>query len=495
MVIAQTARKIECDQPLIVKAIELPEDELRWCTVSLKEVIAKGQRLEASVFDIEGKHAREVLSKCKWPLKMLAGKSGLADAYHRPRFKRVWLEYSTLPIFQPSQIQEVHPKPKAFLSSITQTDVDRLRVHKNQILLTCSGTIGNSTYVGKMLDHQIFSHDLVRITAREPKDAGYIYAFMRTKVGQTLIKTNEYGAVISHIEPEHLASVPLPNPPTEKKRQIHNLISSSFDLRDKSNRLMDKAQDLLYESLELPSIYKLKSLYFEKQSGIRNYDIKLSQLCGRLDASYHIPLVDTIVRRLKKGAKKLTTIKDPTISKRVILPGRFARVYVDEGQGTVFFGGKQLYELDPGNKKYLSLIHHAERIKNQLTIKENMIMITCSGTIGKVVIAPRHWEGWTANQHIIRVVPANSEIAGYLYAFLASDYGKVLITRSTYGAVVDEITDHHVGEIVVPLLKNKSAQTKINGIVLKANNMRADAYEKEQEAIRLVNDEVIYASP
>src|SRR5699024_11283164 len=49
------------------------------------------------------------------------------------------------------------------------------------------------------------------------------------------------------------------------------------------------------------------------------------------------------------------------------------------------------------------------------------------------------WESWTANQHIIRVVPANSEIAGYLNVFLASDYGHQLITRFTYGSVVDEI--------------------------------------------------------
>ena len=89
-------------------------------------------------------------------------------------------------------------------------------------------------------------------------------------------------------------------------------------------------------------------------------------------------------------------------------------------------------------KKFLSLSQHGDRIRKQLTLHENMTMITCSGTIGKVAIAPKHWDGWTANQHIIRVVPGNKEIAGYLYAWLSSDYAFPLISRFTYGAVVDE---------------------------------------------------------
>jgi len=57
----------EIDMPLLIEPSELPEAELRWCTVRLHEILDKGNRLEAGVFDIEGKHAREVLKQCKWP--------------------------------------------------------------------------------------------------------------------------------------------------------------------------------------------------------------------------------------------------------------------------------------------------------------------------------------------------------------------------------------------------------------------------------------------
>ena len=122
-----------------------------------------------------------------------------------------------------------------------------------------------------------------------------------------------------------------------------------------------------------------------------------------------------------------------------------------------------------------------------------MTLITCSGTIAKVTITPKHWDGWTANQHIIRVVPVNSEIAGYLYAWLSSDYAYPLITRYIYGAVVDEINDAQVSAVVIPLLHDKKTQWEINDTVLEANRKRTEAYNLEQEALTVLDEKVIYA--
>lgn len=71
---------------------------------------------------------------------------------------------------------------------------------------------------------------------------------------------------------------------------------------------------------------------------------------GRADASYHLPIVDAIIKHLEQYSAEVTTIGDERISSKVILPGRFKRVYVEEGYGRVFIGGKQLGELDPTNK-------------------------------------------------------------------------------------------------------------------------------------------------
>ena len=154
---------------------ETQSSDLKWTVVTLQDILEVDYRLDASVYSSDGRQARKDLKKCKWDVVHLCGEKGLATAYHQPRFKRVYVEKSNFPIYQPAQINELYPKPSAYISDLTRTDIDALRVKQGQVLLTCSGTIGNCAYVRNTLDNLIFSHDLIRI---EPKEYnGFIYAF------------------------------------------------------------------------------------------------------------------------------------------------------------------------------------------------------------------------------------------------------------------------------------------------------------------------------
>lgn len=473
--------------------IEVSESPVKWCTVSLSEVVERGQRLEASVFDVEAKQAWDLINHNKYPITTLGGTNGLTSSYTCGRFKRLWVKESEYPIFQPSSIVDIKPTPDGYISKKTKVDIDSLRVHKGQILLTCSGTIGKASIVSKTLDNAIFSHDLLRINCKNPFDVGYIYTYLKSKTGSQILITNKYGAVITHIESEHLDTVPIPDAPEHIKAKINSLIMRSYELRDESNELIDQAQELLIQELKLPPIKDIKIDTFVNNTDVQTLNVKLSEMAGRADASYHVPIVDAILDILKANAAEVTTVGDKRISSSIILPGRFRRVYVEEGYGRVLFGGKQLFELDPANKKYLSNSKHDKRITEELEIKENTTLITRSGTIGKVCLVPKHWQDWVASEHIIRVVPANNDVAGYISIFLSSDYGYELIKRFTYGSVVDEIDDNHVRQIQIPILKNQKTQYQINNLALEANEKRYEAYLLEQGALKILDDEVIYA--
>jgi type I restriction enzyme S subunit len=469
---------------------DMPHSEIKWCTVTLSDVIRAGKRLEAAVFDIRGKHAREVVANCKWESVPLAKLS--TKAYYPGRFKRIYCEAPNgIPFILPSQMTDVHPKAEKNISALTKCDISELRLKFGDILLTRSGTIGSVTVVSKTLEGAVCSDDVIRVTPAANR-MGYLYVYLRSATGNTILQTTQYGSVINHIEPEHLAEMPVPNPTGEIQDKINDLIVRSFELRDQSNELVDKATAMLIAELRLPPLSDFEMEQFDATAAVNNYTVKLSELAGRIDGSYHIPLVKAIAKHLKSHAAEVTTVGDKRVSKDIVLPGRFKRVYVEEGQGRVFFGGKQLGELDPAGKKYLSLIHHGERIKKQLELSENMTLITCSGTIGKVMLVSRHWNNWAASQHIIRIVPADKAIAGYISVFLSSEYGHELITRFTYGSVVDEIDDRHVAQIPFPLLKNAEAQTEINRLALQANKLRYQAYLLEQEAMTVMNDEVLF---
>jgi type I restriction enzyme S subunit len=474
-----------------IRSVELPKDDVKWCTVSLDDILKANIRLEASVFDIKGKHAREILKECKW--KVVAFEKLLTSAYYPGRFKRIYTDaINGVSFFLPSQMTDIHPRPDKYISSLTKCDISELRLKKGDILLTRSGTIGAVTLVSKTLENTVFSDDVIRITSKETTDASFLYAYLKSDIGNTILQTNGYGSVIIHIEPEHLAGMPVPNPPDGIKKRIHDLIIRSFDMRDESNKLIDKATKLLIDELQLPPLHKLKIRRFNNKVEVDNYNVKLSNLNGRLDGSFHVPIVNAITEHLRKFADELIMAGDERASKEIILPGRFKRVYVEEGQGRVFFSGRSIMELDPSDKKYLSFVKHNKRIKDQLTIKHNMILVTCSGTIGKVALVPKHWDNWAMTHDIIRIIP-DITLTGYLYIWLQTEYANKLIQAMSYGSVVPHIEIEHIKKIPVPVLKNKSIQDKINALALEANKMRYEAYILEQKAMNIMNDEVIYA--
>ena len=468
------------------------EAPLKWCSVTLSDVVSRGKRLEASVFDVEAKQARDTIASSKYPCVPLLGENGLIQkAYYPGRFKRIYCERNEgVAFYLPSQMTDIYPKAEKFISRLTKCDVSELKLKPNTLLLTRSGTIGTISYVSKTTEGKVFSDDVIRVTFKNVFDTGYAYAFLKSKLGNIVLQTNGYGSVITHLEPEHLQETMIPNAPDTLKQKIHTLIAESYRLRDESNELIDEATRLLIEELQLPPIEELNCP--NNTVPVETFSVKLSQLEYRADASYHLPIINKIVAHLRKHAEEVTTIADERISTDVVLPGRFKRVYVDDEYGVKFLGGKEINQLDPSSEKYLSKKAHAKQLEGSLGIKANSILTPARGSLGEVVLPCKHFLNWAISDNMMQIL-SKEDICGYVYIFLNSDYGKTLIQRFTYGGVVDAIEPWHIQQVQIPILKNKDIQARINELALQANQKRYEAYLLEQRALKVMDDEVIYA--
>ena len=67
-------------------------------------------------------------------------------------------------------------------------------------------------------------------------------------------------------------------------------------------------------------------------------------------------------------------------------------------------------------------------------IRSGWFLVTCSGTMEPVTMAPNGWDRWAASQHIQRIVPKPDKTCplGYLATFLASPLSHVQLTTQTY---------------------------------------------------------------
>lgn len=490
MVTGNLAHKLQPEE--IVRIDPIAPDPLKYTSVALSEVYSNNTRLEASAFNLEAKAAKYKVEHCRYGYVHLLGACGLVkEASYPGRFKRIYVDNGDgIPFFLPSQLGEIYPKPSKYISEKTYSSIKGIEIKPNSLLLSRSGTIGKCAISSKTTIGRVYSDDVIRVFFNSDFDLGYVYAYFCTSIGQQMLQTNNYGAVVQHIEPEHLKNIIIPNAPDLIKRKIHNLVVESYDLRDQSNELIDEAERILYEELQLPPIEQLKPTYFDESVNLRNYTTNLSGLNLRLDCSYHTPEILKAKEIIKANCKEFVPLKDKHLSDNIFTGNRFTRVFVDNNNGVPYLNGKQILDLDPNglDKKYLSFAQHEDRIKKQLEIKENTIIVTCSGTVGKTVLVPKHWVGWVGTHDLIRIESNNLDTIGYVFCWLNSEYGQLLLKSLTYGSVVDHIEAFHIANMEIPLLKDESKQKEINDKVLQTNELRYQAYLKEQEAVKKMEE-------
>lgn len=196
----------------------------------------------------------------------------------------------------------------------------------------------------------------------------------------------------------------------------------------------------------------------------------------RLDATYYNPHAAWVLSTLDTYMMDVQPLGD--VTERVFMPPRFKRTYVDADHGVPFLQGSHVVQFRPADLKFLS--RAATKNIGALLIRSGWLLITRSGTVGRVSLVPAEWDGWAASEHVFRVVPKTDDICpvGYLATFLNSPLGQAQMDAQVYGAVVDELTEEHIRNVRVPVPRTSDQRAevkRINDLTLQALGLRTDA--------------------
>ncbi|MCA0028280.1 MULTISPECIES: hypothetical protein [unclassified Mesorhizobium] len=127
---------------------------------------------------------------------------------------------------------------------------------------------------------------------------------------------------------------------------------------------------------------------------------------------------------------------------------RMKRVYVSEQNGIPLFSSSDILNIENTPSAYIS--RKTIRDFGPITIKKFDVMLSRSGTIGNVGFAGARFEGHCLTEDALRLRCNSPSDAGFVAAFLRSKYGRLQVTRSTYGSVVQHIEPEHLAGILVP---------------------------------------------
>lgn len=342
-------------------------------------------------------------------------------------------------------------------------------VRNGWLLVTRSGVTGIPLLCTKRYEDYVISDDGIRIVTKPGVLAGFIYAYLSTWTGRTLLTRNDFGVAVDHIQPHQLETLRVPQLPPELGQLFHKFMVLANEIRDDAEDNLRSGMRLLHERLQLQILPEMRDRIAEV------FSMRSGNLDLRLDASYHEPYAKRILAEVE--SKLPTQVRDGLGT--VELPTRFKRTYVEKEFGIPFLQGGSIIQIRPLELKYVS--RKMTKNLDSLIIHKNWVLITRSGTVGRVALVPPLWDGWAASEHVIRVIPNEAKInPGYLGAFLFSAYGNTQLTSKIHGGVVDEITVDDVENLKVPI-PERAIQDEIGRLVIKAFILK--------EIARVIEDE------
>ncbi|MFA6400456.1 MAG: restriction endonuclease subunit S [Salinivirgaceae bacterium] len=365
-----------------------------------------------------------------------------------------------------------------FISSKQAIGLENLKLDKGWILVSCSGTLGKTVLTNELFISRIATHDLIRIIPNN-KDVneGFLYAFLSSKYGFSLLTQSSYGGVVKHIEPHHIANIPVPILPIENQQLIQELITKSTNLRVEANKMF---AEILNQINSKYNLSPRKQYYTVNIKSILQGDKYTKE--SRIEADFYQPQAENLRDEIKK--QEWAFLGDLTNEIRCsdLRERRFVEIGIPLITGQ-HLNLNKLSELKMLSKKFTRNIE-----KN--TTKQGDILISVLGTIGKIEYSYNNiYQGVFASQQITKV-SVNQELIhpGYIYAFLKSKFGQIQLQKYKTGSVIEWIIDNNIASIVVPIPSDKGL--KIGSIVDKLTLMRQDAYSFEATAIQLIETEI-----
>jgi type I restriction enzyme S subunit len=176
--------------PLAPPSAAPPSAEGLSTSIKLSEVIgADGLRLEASAYNVAARAAVAALREAGHTLVPLFGEGGLSQEAHNAfRFRRVFVKPERGVAFLSSaEVISMRPRAERYISLKQTPKLSELLVRKWDVMISCSGTIGNVALAGNTFTNKALSQDAIRLRVPDPETAGFITAFLRSGFGRPQI--------------------------------------------------------------------------------------------------------------------------------------------------------------------------------------------------------------------------------------------------------------------------------------------------------------------
>ena len=437
-------------------------------------------RFDASYHLSEGEEVKRFIHASPFPLLKISDVSN--DIFIGNRAKRVYVKKRShgTPFLSSSDILQADLENVKIASNKYTPNIEQMKLQKGWTLISRSGTIGNCAFANAKHAQKLASEDVIRLVPNNILREGLIYAYLASKYGHSLLTQGTFGAVIQHIEPDFVGSLPIPDFPESFQKEVDDLIQESARLREEATEVLDKAKDILSKYINV----SFNKEHF-KTSVVSSKDI-WNSLQHRLDPP---AIMNDGVYSMQDITSKINYTTIANINGKVYRPGIFKRNYVSNG--IPYIKGSEIFLTNPF-RRCEQLSRMLTPFIDEMSMKEGQILITCAGSVGDIKLITKEYEDKKSigSQDIIRL-ESNDVLytKEYLFVYLQQPFVYDYIQSMKYGSVIERIEPFHVESIPV-IEPTKELSEEITSIVRHYMDCTYRAFNCEENAISMVEQEI-----
>lgn len=422
----------------------------------------------------DGVRIKRIVRSMPYPITTVQEVS--SRIFYGGRAKRVYVtkKENGVPFLSSSDILQADLDNVKLASKKFTPNIEDMKVQKGWILISRSGTIGNTAYANAGHAQKLASEDVIRVCPNDILRGGFLYAYLASQYGHSLLTQGTFGAVIQHIEPDFVGSIPVPKFPDSFQKKVDDLIQESSRLREEASSFLNKAVSYF------ESKYPIKgeiTQYFTKKISDLNFSI----------AAYNNNLeVEKFTNSYISNALKLRDI-----TSKIFAPPLFKHIYLSKDNGFPFMTGSELTRFNMRYYRWLSpkgVKDIQDYVVNTGTLLLYKSGTTDGGILGNVFIADETLNGCCLSDHVIRIVFNDNNLAYWTFAFLKSPGGVKLLQRLATGTMIPFITPERIAELYIP--EPDEFKDTIVDYVDKFVKLTSKAKTLENLAISMVEQEI-----
>jgi hypothetical protein len=412
----------------------------------------QGFRLDASPYLSGAYEARKLLEQLPGTQtlhELTTGHDG--GIFNGPKFSRLYTsdpEFG-VPFMGSTDMLEADFTYLPLLHHKTADQFPYLEVNPGMTMITCSGTVGRTTYVRPDMAGFWSSQHTMKVNPDPNRILpGYLYAFLQSRFGIPIIAGAAYGAIVQHIEPHQIAGLPVPRLGDTIEKEIHGCIQAAADLRTRFQAGVTAATRDLFESAGLPELLDLRWHDQPRDIGFAVESITPTTL----RALNLTPRMERIVGKLASAPHR--KLGDICAGGQLSRGNRFIRIDSQPGFGFRLIGQRQGPWLRPEGR-WVAL---SQAVLDDIRASDESVLVCARGTLGenevycRSIFVTGQWRReFVFSEDFLRIVSGDSDFPGsYLFAFLRSEPAFHILRSFSTGSKQQDIHEELRRRIPVP---------------------------------------------